>query len=47
MCAPASVTTLHQVLTVSAAYAYTVSHLIGIAGIVVSIAIGILKAIRR
>jgi len=34
MCAPASVTALHQVVAVNAFQAYMVSHVMGISGVV-------------
>lgn len=46
MCAPASVTALHQVLTVSMLHAYITSQLLGIAGVVASIGLGILKVFK-
>ncbi len=33
MCAPASVTALHQVISVSAFQAYLVSHIMGVSGV--------------
>ncbi len=46
MCAPASVTALHQVLTVSMMHAYLTSQLLGILGVVASLGMGALKAFK-
>jgi len=46
MCAPASVTALHQVLTVSMVHAYLTSQLLGLIGVVASLGIGALKAFK-
>ncbi len=46
MCAPASVTALHQVLTVSMLHAYITGQLLGVVGAIASVGLGALKAFK-
>lgn len=46
MCAPASVTALHQVLTVSTLHAYFVSQVVGALGVLSTICIALIKALK-